>query len=144
MKSFARMSGALVSLFVLLAFSFAQDPNLKAATYAAQQWLTTVDAGHYGESWDRAASVFQQKVSQEQWGETMISFRAPLGKLVSRQLKNASYATDVPNAPAGKYYVIQFRTTFADYPTVNETVTTMQEPNGQWRVSAYEFQPADE
>ena len=143
MKSFARICGAVISVFALLACSFGQDPNQKAATYAAQEWLALVDAGRYADSWDGAAASFQQKFSEEQWGQTMSSFRAPLGKLMSRQLMNASYETNLPDAPIGKYYVIQFRTRFAGYPTVLETVTTMQEPNGQWRVSGYLIRPAE-
>ena len=144
MKSLARIYATTLSLFVLLAYSFAQDPNLKAATYASQAWLALVDAGHYAESWESAAPWFQQKISREQWGQTMTSFRAPLGQLMSRQLMHADYETNPPDAPAGTYYVIHFRSTFADYPTVIETVTTMQEPNGQWRVSGYYFRRAED
>ena len=71
----------------------------------------------------------------------MTSVRAPLGKLVSRQVKSASSETSLPAAPAGKYYVIQFRTRFANSPTLIETITPMQEPNGQWRVSGYFVKP---
>jgi len=143
MRPFIRICGTLVSVLVLLVCSFGQDPNLKAATYASQQWLALVDSGRYAESWESAASFFQQKFSQEQWGQTMTSFRAPLGKLMSRQLLNASYETNLPDAPAGRYYVLQFRTRFADYPTVVETVTAIQEPNGQWRVAGYLIRPAE-
>ena len=144
MKSFAQAYGAVISVFVLLACSVGQDPNLKAATYASQTWLALVDAGHYSESWESASPWFQQKISKEQWGQTMSSFRSPLGQLMSRQLMNASYETNPADAPAGRYYVIQFRTTFADYPPVTETVTMMQEPNGQWRVSGYYFRRAED
>jgi hypothetical protein len=144
MKTLARMCFTVISVFLLVTCSLGQDPNLKAATYAAQQWLALIDAGRYAESWDSAAQFFQQKINREQWGEAMTSFRAPLGKLLSRQMMNASYETNLPEAPAGKYYVIQFRTTLTDYSTFIETVNMMQEPNGQWRVSGYRPKRAEE
>jgi hypothetical protein len=143
MKSRAQVCLAVLTVPVLLGSLFAQDPNLKAATYAAQEWLTLVDGGHYGESWDSAATFFQQKVSKQGWQSTMTNVRAPFGKLLSRQFKSASYETSLPGAPAGKYFVIQFRTRFANSPTLIETVTPMQEPNGQWHVSGYFVRPAD-
>lgn len=143
MKSRAQVCLAVMTIPVLAGCLFAQDPNLKAATYAAQQWLALVDAGHYGESWESSATFFQQKVGKQDWESTMASVRAPFGKLVSRQFKSASYETNLPGAPAGKYFVIQYRTRFADSPALIETITPMQEPNGQWRVSGYFVRPAD-
>ena len=143
MKSFSRICLTVITIPLFLGVLFAQDPNLKAATYAAQEWLALVDSGGYADSWDSAATFFQQKVGRQDWVGTMTSVRAPLGKLLSRQVKSASYETSLPAAPAGKYYVIQFRTRFANSPTLIETITPMQEPNGQWRVSGYYIRPAD-
>lgn len=143
MKSRAQVCLAVITVPVLLGCLFAQDPNLKAATYAAQEWLALVDSGRYAESWESAATFFQQKVSKQDWEGTMATGRAPFGKLLSRQFKSANYETSLPGAPAGKYFVIQFRTRFANSPTLIETVTPMQEPNGQWRVSGYYIRPAD-
>ena len=89
----------LVAVFVLTAFAgaaFSADEKEKAATDAAAQWLVVVDSGQYGESWFQAASAFRNAVSKEQWKNAMDSTRAPLGKVLSRQFKSATYAIKCP------------------------------------------------
>lgn len=143
MPSFTRVCFPLIVVSVLLGCSPAQDPNVKAATYAAQNWLALVDNGNYGQSWDDASALFQQKISRSQWENTLGGGRSAYGNVVSRQLKSATLDTDIPGAPAGRYVVIQFRTRFANSPMLIETITPMQEPNGQWRVAGYFVKPLD-
>ncbi len=143
MKICARVCLPLIVVSVLLRCSPAQDPNVKAATYAAQDWLALVDSGHYGESWDNASALFQRKISREQWENTMGGGRSGHGSVVSRQLKSATPDNNIPAAPGGKFVVIQFRTKFANSPTLLETITPMQEPNGQWRVAGYFVKPLE-
>jgi hypothetical protein len=40
------------------------------------------------------------------------SVRTPLGKVLARTLKSATYMKDPPNAPAGDYVIIQYDTSF--------------------------------
>jgi hypothetical protein len=63
--------------------------------------------------------------------------RQPLGKLVSRKLKSATYTKTAPGAPDGEYVVIQYETSFADKASAVETITPMLDKDGQWRVSGY-------
>ena len=56
------------------------------AIAAAEVWLETVDAGDYSESWEASAELFRKVVSKEQWVQSLLGVRAPLGKLVSREL----------------------------------------------------------
>lgn len=139
-----RSAVASVALVMMLAgtpLSFAQDANQPDATDAAQSWLTLLDAGSYGESWAEATASFRKKVSRQQWEGVMQSTRAPLGNLDSRQFKNAKYQANSPHGPAGKSFVIQFETKFSASDPVLETVTTVQENDGQWKVSAYYIRP---
>ena len=141
MKACARVCLPLIVVSVLLSCSSAQDPNVKAATYAAQDWVALVDSGRYGESWDNASALFQQKISRGRWEGTMGGGRSAYGSVVSRQLKSATPDNNIPAVPGGKFVVIQFRTKFANSPTLLETITPMQEPNGQWRVAGYFVKP---
>jgi hypothetical protein len=134
------------TLFVLallwIAFSGAassadETEKEKAAADAAAPWLTLVDSGQYGESWFQAASIFRNAVSKEQWANAMRSARAPLGTVVTRQLKSATYSTKLPNVPAGEYVVLQFETSFGNAPSMIETVTPMLDKDGKWKVSGY-------
>jgi hypothetical protein len=107
------------------------------ALKAAEEWLTLIDAGQYGLSWDNAAELFKQAVTKEQWEKTIKAVRPPMGELISRNVKSATYANSLPGAPDGEYVVIQFSTRFSNKNTAIETVTPMKDPDGKWRVSGY-------
>jgi exonuclease VII small subunit len=109
----------------------------KAAVSAAQRWLAMVDSGNYGESWQEASELFRNAVTAAQWQQSLQGARKPLGKLISRKVKTASYKTSLPGAPDGKYVVIQFDTSFEKKKSALETVTPMMEQDGKWRVSGY-------
>jgi hypothetical protein len=109
----------------------------KAAIAAAEQWLTIVDKGKYAESWNESSEYFQQAVTQDQWEQAVQAVREPLGKLISRKVKSATYTTSLPGAPDGQYVVIQFNTSFGNKKSAIETVTPRMDSDGKWRVSGY-------
>ena len=104
---------------------------------AAQAWLALTDSGKYAESWDEAAQLFKNSVTKEQWSGMVKAVRTPLGKVWSRKLKSAKYATTLPGAPDGEYVVIQYDTSFANKSSAVETITPMLDKDGKWRVSGY-------
>jgi len=109
----------------------------KIAVAAAEKWLIVIDGGRYAESWKEAAEYFKGAVKQEQWEQSLLAVRKPLGKLISRKLKNKSYTTSLPGAPDGEYVVIQFDTSFENKKSAIETVTPMMDKDRKWRVSGY-------
>jgi len=109
----------------------------KAAIAAAEKWLTVVDKGKYAESWNESSEYFKQAVTQDQWAQAVQAVREPLGKLISRKVKNATYTTSLPGAPDGQYVVIQFNTSFENKKSAIETVTPRMDSDGKWRVSGY-------
>jgi len=109
----------------------------KAAIAAAEVWLSLVDSGNYLDSWKEGASYFKNAVTQDQWTQSMVAFREPLGKALSRKVMSAKYTTTLPGAPDGGYVVIQYRTSFENKLSAVETVTPMLEENGSWKVSGY-------
>jgi hypothetical protein len=115
----------------------AQGVDLAPAMREAEQWLALVDAGDYGESWERAAAAVRAETPRLQWEVALQELRAKLGGVVRRKLRSAIYARDIPGAPAGEYFVIQFDTAFATRPLAVETVTPVRQKDGRWRVSAY-------
>jgi hypothetical protein len=109
----------------------------KAAIASAEKWLRIVDKGKYSESWKESSEYFKQAVTQEQWEQAVQAVREPLGKLISRKVKSATYATSLPGAPDGEYVIIQFNTSFENKKSGIETVTPMMDKDGMWRVSGY-------
>ncbi len=109
----------------------------QAAIEAAQEWLGLVDGGQYAESWEQAAEYFKNAVSRDKWEQSLKTIRAPLGELVSREVKSKKYETSLPGAPDGEYVIIQFKTSFKKKVSAVETVTPMLDKDGKWRVSGY-------
>jgi hypothetical protein len=124
-------------LFAGVTGSAAESENEKSAAFAVEKRLTLVDEMKYAESWKEASEYFKNSVNEEQWEQSVQAFRQPLGRLGSRKIKNKVCKTALPGAPDGEYVVIQFETVFANKKAAIETVTTMIDKDGKWRVSGY-------
>jgi Protein of unknown function (DUF4019) len=109
----------------------------KAGVAAAEKWLGLVDKGEYAASWKEAATFFRNNVTEQKWEQSSKGVREPLGKLVSRKLGTQKYETSLPGAPDGEYVVMQFDTSFANKKSAVETVTTVLDKDGKWRVVGY-------
>ncbi len=128
----------IAGLFLLMTgAAFARVKVEQLAQQSAESWLALVDSGKYAESWQEASSLFKAHVSKEDWQKMMHATRDPLGKVISRKLKNATYTKTLPGAPDGDYVVIQYETRFEHKQSAVETITPMHDTDGQWRVSGY-------
>jgi hypothetical protein len=108
-----------------------------AALIATGKWLGLIDAGNYTESRDKAAESFRKAVTPEQWRQSLQTVREPLGKLFLRRVKTKTYTTSLPGLPDGEYVVIEFDTFFEYKQSAIETVTSVLERDGQWKVIGY-------
>ncbi len=78
----------VIGLLVSCSIAIAETPAKEAAAVvAAEQWLSLVDQGQYGESWNETAEYFRSAVSQTQWEQMVQAARKPLGKLTTRNVK---------------------------------------------------------
>ncbi len=132
------VSFAAIGLILGTTAVMADDPDREnAAIASAQRWLNIVDEGNYIESWKESSEYLKQAIKQDQWEQAVQSARKPLGKLVSRKVKSASYTTSLPGAPDGEYVVIQFNSSFEYKRSGIETVTPKMDKDGIWRVAGY-------
>ncbi|HYC37787.1 MAG TPA: DUF4019 domain-containing protein [Usitatibacter sp.] len=120
-----------------LAASGEEALDTKPAMRVAETWLAMVDQGRFDESWEAAATLFQQTIAKDRWAASASAARAPLGLVSHRKLRAATYSRNLPGAPPGEYVVIQFDTRFENRPLSVETVTPMLEKDGTWKVSGY-------
>lgn len=135
---FCCLSWLLFALIMMAALATpAQQAPEDAGKAAASLWLSLLDAGKYADSWKEAASSFRNAVTKEQWEKAMHASREPLGKMISRKLKSATYTRTMPGAPDGEYVVVQYDTSFEHKQTAIETVTPLLDTDGNWRVSGY-------
>ena len=115
----------------------ADEASEREAVKAADAWLAIVDQGNYEESWNQAASFFREAVPSDTWSQQIKAARAPMGQLISREVKSTTYAESLPGAPDGKYVVIQYKASFENKKSAIETITPMMDKDGSWRVSGY-------
>jgi hypothetical protein len=115
----------------------ASEADESAAIKASKDWLSIVDKGQYGQSWDNCAQFLKTAVKRKDFDSKLKASRGQFGELVSRTIKTKHFMTSMPGAPDGKYVVIQYDTSFAKKKHAVETVTPMLEKDGQWKVSGY-------
>lgn len=121
----------------LTAFSASPSAKEAAAVRAAEDFLALVDQGRYGKSWDVAADLLVSRVPKKEWKRTLAGIRPPFGKLTRRAVMSHQFMTSAPGAPDGEYVMILFSTSFANKSAAMETVTTVLEDDGTWRVAGY-------
>ena len=118
------------------------DSNTEtAALSAVQTWLSLMDNGHYGESWETAADSFHKAVTQADWVSKSGTIRQPLGKVLSRTLGTMEHLSTLPGMPDGSYFVVKFDTAFDNLKPASETVTIALANDGRWKAIAYLIRP---
>ena len=137
MKDYRKLLVVASLLATLTGKAIPAEERVPAAVDVVTPWLALVDSGQYAESWFQASSDFRGAASKEQWIHALNTVRAPLGKLVTRQLKSATYTTKLPNARPGEYVVAQYDTSYEKTPGMLEVVVAVLEKNGAWKVSGY-------
>jgi hypothetical protein len=117
--------------------ALAQQKPEELAQQSSDAWLALNDSGKYDDAYQEAAHYFKNAVTKDQWQNSMRASREPLGKVLSRKLKSATYTKTVPGAPDGEYVVILYDSSFEHKQSAVETVTPMLDKDGKWRVSGY-------
>ena len=136
------MKSVIATLMVFLSFGIlpvlaSEKEDVAKAQDAARSWLALTDSVKYSQSWDQAAAFFKAAVTKSDWEEALKTVRSPLGTLKSRKVKAATFTSTLPGVPAGEYVVIQYDTQFENKPSAVETITTMREKDGSWKVAGY-------
>lgn len=109
----------------------------KAGQLAAHAWLLLLDRRDWGSAWDASSAVFRQTVPLGAWMDGIPKVREPFGAMVERQPGQALYKKTLAGRPDGDYVTVNFLAKFDKNPEVVETVTTVREPDGRWRVTGY-------
>lgn len=106
------------------------------AQAAGEKWLGLIDRGEYAKAWEECARLFRERVTREQWVDSLPTTRAPFGAVKSRKVELAAYNTSLPGAPDGQYVTVRFRTAFDKKDNAEELVTLTWE-NDAWRPTGY-------
>lgn len=107
-----------------------------AGSRSARMWIALLDTQRWDESWSSAGKLFKSRISKESWESTIRPVRMQLGPMSSRALQAVTKTTSLPDAPAGEYEVIEFKTNFAQKRGAIETVILAHE-GAEWKVNGY-------
>jgi hypothetical protein len=109
----------------------------KAGQLAAHAFLLLLDRRDWGSAWDASSGAFRQSVPLGAWMDGIPKVREPFGALVQREPGQALYKKTLAGRPDGDYVTVNFLSKFDKNPQVIETVTTVREADGRWRVMGY-------
>lgn len=128
---------ALLLLTACSSGEAARELSQRSARLAAEAWGSLIDAQRYDDAWNESAAMVKSSMNKERWIAELRRARNSMGQLQSRILKDASPTRELPNAPRGEYYLIQYQTIFVNRLSANETLVMVLEPDGRWRVAGY-------
>ena len=137
--SFALLA-MLVAMFAGCTSSNPEDQT-KDGIAAATSWLELIDAGKYDDAWAASADEIKTVGPKEAFAKMMEQTRAPLGKELTRVVKDKGYAKDPQNAPPGEYVQIHFTTSFENAKSATELVIVKKQADGTWKVGQYSVNP---
>ena len=109
-----------------------RQSKFDGGTKAAEAWLKLVDQGKYAESWEQSSKANREGITKQDMVKIYQDLFGKLGKLVSRDLSH-------PFTPDGERVVVYFKTVYKNLKVI-ETVTTVLEKDGQWRVGGYQYE----
>lgn len=112
----------------------------KAGAMAAHAWLLLLDRKDWGSAWDASSQLFRKNVPLGAWMDNIPKLREPFGAFVEREPLRSFYKKTLTGHPAGDYVTTVFVTQFAGKKDVVETVATMRDGDGRWRVTGYQAQ----
>ena len=81
--------------------------------------------------------MFRETTPKVKWETTVEAVRAPLGVVIVRKLRQATFTRGIASDPQAELYVLQYDTRFENRPLSTEIVTPLRGSDGTWRVSAY-------
>lgn len=116
-----------------------QQPNtekVEEASPVALEFLQRIDEGKYAASWQSAAKLMKNKISEQDWVKKLTQARDISGPLLARERKDASFSTEAEDSPDGEYMMLTYSSSFAKANDVTEYVTVALE-GSRWRVAGY-------
>jgi hypothetical protein len=127
----------LVTAAQLLGRPVKPDPE---AVAAGNRWFAIFDSGDY----KTARRMWTKRVQrggalhEEQFIAWARERRAPLGRVLRRELMWARFTNTLPGAPDGNYEFLRYKTSFEHKAQAEEELTLTKE-SGHWEVSGYHF-----
>jgi len=113
------------------------DTRATEAQAAANAWLASFDTGDGADNWLQSASIFKERVRQDDWQKRVDDQRTQFGRLKTRTLKGMEFTRQLENAPDGEYFVLRYLSTYAKKDPVVEILVPTRDRDGNWKIANY-------
>ena len=127
----------VASLAIATAALAQSDLDTTPGLNAARSWLSDLDAGRYGATWEDGDPLLKGAMSKVLWETGLERGRAPLGVLIARKIRLASCTRGTQADPEAEICLIQYDAQFEHRPLADERLTVLKGRDGTWRVAAY-------
>jgi hypothetical protein len=108
------------------------------AFVATQTWLQYLDEMNYEKLWDESSELRRLKIDKDDFIRKMNGIRAPLGKMIDRDLQLNLRITLIKHYPDGQYRRIVFWSKYEKKDFAREYIILVKE-EGQWRVLEFQL-----
>lgn len=112
-----------------------QPPYIMAAQ-SVDGFLNKMDEGKYQNA-AKDFSTANNSLTTPKITEMLSNSRTPFGVLISRDMVRMTKATRIGNSPVGTYFILEFRSNFANRQNVAESVYAMLDKDNKWRIAGY-------
>lgn len=120
-----------------------EESATEQAQAAAEAWLSLLDDGDFGASWDAATASLRQGIPRERWIAEGMTSRAEFDEVRSRELVETTFHDSTDQGPEGDpVVVLQYRTEFATGIVREGLITTR--PDTTWKVAGYRAVPTSQ
>jgi hypothetical protein len=109
---------------------------------AAEEFLAALDEDDPELGHSRLSAFVRRSVGRAQFVAGHKANVARYGSLKDRKLVTAFAVVPAPGLPPGRYFAVQFRSTFENAADQTETVMLNLDEDGTWRANAHAISPA--
>jgi hypothetical protein len=114
----------------------------RGARLAAMEFLSDVDEGNVGDSWEYASEMMHGILTRAEWEKGVDDARSSIGELQKRELIGAAFSERLQSMPVGHYYTVYYASRF-EAGWYQEKVV-LSHNGGEWKLEGYWITPSDE
>lgn len=119
----------------VLASEPATEQEQRQVFNATVEFLRLLDSGSVDQTWAVSSPSLKESTSEVIWTHGIKAMRFGLGPFVERKSAHIGFTTQMPDAPAGRYAIVECVSTFSTGPATEKVV--LREDDSQWRVAGY-------
>jgi hypothetical protein len=133
-----KLSSLLLAALVLAGSpAFAQQGDIAEARAATEHWLKLMDAEEYAAAWKSTSNGVHDGMPKFAWTTLASATHIPLGAIKSRKFKGATVDKPSADKPGLESITFVYVSQYEKSANVSETVTSVHEKDGVWRVSGF-------